>query len=221
MRDSRLERIVAAINGLNPDLIVLAGDVINDDITPRGLERMAVALRGLRAKYGVLGVLGNHEIYGGVERSLEWLARCGIDVLVDRTVKVADTFSIAGRMDDGHSFRGAGRPRKPLDDLLAGIDRASPILLIDHQPRRLDDARANGVDFQISGHTHGGQIFPVNLINRLIYEDPQGYYRKGATQYYVSPGVGNWGPPVRIGSTAEIVRIRITLNPPADGKERP
>jgi uncharacterized protein len=214
MRESRLESIVEAINGLNPDLIVLAGDVINDDITPRGLERMAAALRGLRAKYGVLGVLGNHEIYGGVDRSLEWLAKSGVDVLVDRTVTIAGTFVIAGRMDDGHGFRGANRPRKPLAEVLAGVDRSRPILLIDHQPRRLEDAEANGVDFQISGHTHDGQIFPVNLINRLIYEDPYGYYRKGAAQYYVSSGVGNWGGPFRIGTTAEIVRIRIALKPP-------
>jgi predicted MPP superfamily phosphohydrolase len=213
MRDSHLEDIVATINGLEPDLIILAGDVINDDITPRGLERMAVTLRKLKAKYGVLGVLGNHEIYGGVERSLDWLARSGVDVLVDRTVLIADSFWIAGRMDYGHGFRGGGRPRKPLGEVLSGVDKGYPLILLDHQPRRLEDARANGVDFQISGHTHGGQIFPINLINRLIYEDPQGYYRKGATQYYVSSGVGNWGPPVRIGSTAEIVRIKISLRP--------
>ncbi len=214
MRDSHLEKIVETINGLAPDLIILAGDIINDDITPRGLERMAVTLRKLTAKYGVLGVLGNHEIYGGVERSLDWLARSGVDVLVDRAILVADSFYIVGRMDGGHGLRSGGRPRKPLDEVLAGVDRSYPLILVDHQPRHLDDARANGVDFQMSGHTHGGQIFPFNLINRLVYEDPLGYYRKGATQYYVSSGVGNWGPPIRIGSTAEIVRIRISLRPP-------
>ena len=213
MRDSHLEDIVAAINGLEPDLIILAGDIVNDDITPRGLERMAVSLRKLRAKYGVLGVIGNHEVYGGVERSLDWLSRGGVDVLVDRAVLVADSFYVIGRMDDGHGFRGAGRTRKPLDQLLAGIDKSYPLILVDHQPRHLEDARANGVDFQISGHTHGGQIFPVGLINRLIYEDPVGYYRKGGTQYYVTSGAGNWGPPLRIGSTAEIVRIRLSLRP--------
>ena len=216
MRDSHLEEIVAAINGLEPDLIVLAGDIVNDDITPRGLERMAVRLRELHAKYGVLGVLGNHEVYGGVERSLDWLARSGVDVLVDRAILVAGSFYVIGRMDDGHGFRGAGLPRKPLDAILAGVDRSYPLILVDHQPRHLEDARAAGIDFQISGHTHGGQIFPFNLVNRLVYEDPKGYYRKGATQYYVSSGVGNWGPPMRIGSTAEIVRIRISLRPPAD-----
>jgi len=211
MRKSHLEDIVAAINGLRPDLILLAGDVLNEDIRGPVLAEMSAVLRELKAPYGVLGVLGNHEIYGGVERSLEWLAKSGIDVLVDRTVLVADAFYVAGRMDSGHGFRPGIRPRKPLAEVLAGLDPSRPLILMDHQPRDLKDAERNGVDLQLSGHTHGGQIFPITLINRLIYEVPQGYARKGGAQYYVSPGVGNWGPPMRIGSTPEIVRIKVSF----------
>jgi predicted MPP superfamily phosphohydrolase len=214
MRMSHLEEIVASINGLEPDLIILAGDVLNEDIRGPDLAAMAVVLRKLKAPYGVLGVLGNHEIYGGIERSLEWLAKSGVDVLVDRTVLIADTFYVAGRMDDGHGFRPGIRPRKPLAEVLAGIDRRRPIILVDHQPRVLKDAEQNGVDLQLSGHTHGGQIFPITFINSLIYEVPQGYARKGGTQYYVSSGVGNWGPPMRIGSTPEIVRMKVSLEIP-------
>ena len=213
MRMSHLEEIVAAINGLQPDLIILAGDVLNDDIRGPELETMSAVLRKLKAPYGVLGVLGNHEIYAGVERSLAWLAKSGIDVLVDRTVLIADAFYVAGRMDASHGFRPGVRPRKPLAEVLAGIDRSRPLILVDHQPRNLKDAEENGVDLQLSGHTHGGQIFPITFINSLIYEVPQGYARKGATQYYVSSGVGNWGPPMRIGSTPEIVRLKVSFRP--------
>jgi predicted MPP superfamily phosphohydrolase len=214
MRMSHLEEIVASINGLGPDLIILAGDVLNEDIRGPQLEAMSAVLRKLKAPYGVLGVLGNHEIYGGVERSLEWLAKSGIDVLVDRTVLVAEEFYVAGRMDSGHGFRPGILPRKPLAEVLAGVDRSHPLILVDHQPRNLKDAEQNGVDLQLSGHTHGGQIFPITIINSLIYEVPQGYARKGKTQYYVSSGVGNWGPPMRIGSTPEIVRIRVSWEVP-------
>jgi len=213
MRMSHLEKIVAMINGLEPDLIILAGDILNDDIRGPELETMSAVLRKLKAPYGVLGVLGNHEIYGGVERSLAWLARSGIDVLVDRTVLIADAFYIAGRMDDGHGFRPGNRPRKPLAEVLVGIDRSRPLILVDHQPRNLKDAENNGVDLQLSGHTHGGQIFPITFINSIIYEVPRGYARKGKTQYYISSGVGNWGPPVRIGSTPEIVRMKVSFRP--------
>ena len=211
MRTSHLEEIVASINGIRPDLIILAGDILNEDIREPELATMAVVLRKLRAPYGVLGVLGNHEIYWGVERSLVWLAQSGVDVLVDRTVLVAGAFYVAGRMDNGHGFRPGIRPRKPLAEILAGIDRGRPLILLDHQPRDLKDAEQNGVDLQLSGHTHGGQIFPFTFINSLVYEVPQGYARRGGTQYYVSSGVGNWGPPMRIGSTPEIVRIKISF----------
>jgi hypothetical protein len=91
----------------------------------------------------------------------------------------------------------------------SGVDGRLPLLLLDHQPLGLEEAQVAGIDLQLSGHTHAGQLFPLNLINKLIYEQYWGYLRKGGTQYYVSCGLGTWGPPVRTGSTPEIVRIRL------------
>ncbi len=101
--------------------------------------------------------------------------------------------------------------RTPLKDIAAGCDPALPLILLDHQPVKLEEASRNGIDLQISGHTHAGQLFPLNLINQLVWEVYWGYSRKGKTQYYVSCGAGTWGPPVRTGSRPEIVEIRLTF----------
>jgi predicted MPP superfamily phosphohydrolase len=212
MRISRLEKIVKTINGLEPDLILLPGDIVNEDTTGPEFQKMADMLLQLRARYGVFGALGNHESYGGLQKSLMWLEKGGVHMLVDGGQLIADTFYLFGRMDP--SALGRRQERKPLKELLAGIDRTYPVILLDHQPMKLAEAEENGVDLQVSGHTHAGQIFPLTVINSLIYEDNQGHYRKGATQYYVSSGVGTWGPPVRVGTVPEIVRLKVIFENP-------
>ena len=169
-------------------------------------------MRRLRAPLGIYAAPGNHEFYSGLERNLACLRSCGITVLEDQAVRVAGAFILAGRRDPS-SLR-QGERRLAISEILAGaeFDGSLPIVVLDHQPLHLEEAEKAGVDLQISGHTHDGQIFPIDLINRLIYELNWGYLRKGDTHYYVTSGAGTWGPPVRIGSRAEIVRIRLSFD---------
>jgi predicted MPP superfamily phosphohydrolase len=215
MESRKLETIAARINALEPEIVLLPGDIVDESVSIAEEERMISALRSIRAPLGVFSVPGNHEYYGGFARNMEYLARGGVRVLQDEAVTVGGAFVLAGRKDP--TALRFGEKRKILPEILdgAGVDRALPVILLDHQPVRLKEAEDAGVDLQLSGHTHAGQLFPLNLINKGIYEQYWGYLRKGKTHYYVSCGIGTWGPPVRTGSVPEIVRIRVTFEPPA------
>ena len=216
---SRLEKIVATINALDPDAIFLPGDIVDETVTAKDEAEFSAVMRRLRAPLGVFAVPGNHEFYSGLERNLACLRACGIRVLEDEAVRVADGFILVGRRDP--SSLTTQERRLPIRDILAkcGFDDRMPVILLDHQPARLEEASRVGVDLQLSGHTHAGQLFPLDIINRMVWELNWGYLRKGNTQYYVTSGVGTWGPPVRTGSRPEIVRIRVEFS--GDGGQRP
>ncbi|HTP79363.1 MAG TPA: metallophosphoesterase [Bacteroidota bacterium] len=204
----KLDRIVSQINSLSPDLVLLPGDIFDEDIGPVIKKNLGEMLRSIRSKYGVIAVTGNHEYIGGVEPACSYMTAHGILVLRDAVTTIGDSVLVVGRED--RSISGfAGKKRKSLDEILAGVDKSYPIILMDHQPFTLDEAVANGVDFQISGHTHHGQIWPFGYIARKIYEVSWGYKKKGSTHIYVSCGVGTWGPPVRTGNRPEIVNVRV------------
>jgi len=207
---TRLRDYVARINALKPDIILIPGDTIDRSVASLEAQNMGPELAKLHAPLGVFAVLGNHEGYAGTEPSAAFLSKWGIRVLRDEVLEIANgAFYLAGR-NDSSSFS-----RQPIDRLLAGIDRARPIILMDHQPRDLDEPAAAGVDLQFSGHTHGGQIWPVTWIVRFIYENAHGYLRKNNFQVYVTSGLGLWGFPARIGSSSEIVDVRVEFGPPA------
>ncbi len=202
----RSKKIVGMINTLEPDIILLPGDVVDEDIESVVKQNCGEDLRALRAKYGVYAITGNHEYIGGVEPSVEYLTEHGLIELRDRTVKIADSFYIVGR-EDRASNGFAGILRKPLNQLLEGVDKSLPLILMDHQPVKLEEAENDGIDLQLSGHTHHGQLWPFNFITKKLYEVSMGYKQKGNTHYYVSCGVGSWGPPIRTGNRPEIVQI--------------
>jgi len=208
---SRLEKIVDRINALEPDVVLLPGDIVDESVTERIEAGFSAVIRRLRAPLGVFAVPGNHEFYSGLERNLACLRACGIRVLEDEAVLVADAFVIVGRRD--RSSLAVQEARAPIRSILgrAGLDDSRPVILLDHQPVHLEEAEQAGVDLQLSGHTHAGQLFPLDLINKKVWELNWGALRKGNTQYYVTSGVGTWGPPVRTGSRPEIVRIRLSF----------
>jgi uncharacterized protein len=205
---SRFDQIVDRINRLNPDVVLLPGDIVDEDIAPVIRQNLGESLKNIHSRYGVFGVTGNHEHIGGAERACEYLVAHGITMLRDRSVKVADSFVLVGR-EDRSSVAFGGNPRKSLSELMESADTTYPIILMDHQPFRLSEAADLNVDLQLSGHTHYGQLWPINYIVDRVYELAWGYKRKGNTQYYVSCGVGTWGPPVRIGNRPEIVQFQI------------
>ena len=157
---------------------------------------------------GVYAVPGNHDYFGGNTRELEKeLAAAGVKLLVDETVIPANAFYVTGRND--YSARRWGAERKPLDDLTRDLDISLLLIVIDHQPLNLSEAEKAGIDLQVSGHTHRGQIWPGPLITRRIYENDYGLLYRGNTAIVVTSGYGTWGPPVRIGTRAEIVCIEL------------
>ena len=202
-----LSKYVDKINVLNPDMIMIAGDVIDNSIRPLNVERMEEELNRLNAPLGIYMCLGNHEYFSGIHNSLDFLKRTKINLLADSVAYVDNSFWIVGRED-----RIIGDRRRPLADLIAETNQVSPVFLLDHQPFHLDDAEKNGVDFQFSGHTHNGQIWPGNLIVKRMYEVGHGYKRKGNLHVYVSSGLGLWGPLLRIGTESEIVVFNIKFD---------
>jgi predicted MPP superfamily phosphohydrolase len=203
-------RVVDKINKLKPDIILFAGDIIDEDIKPVLRNNVGEALYELNAKYGIYGITGNHEYIGGVKDAVEYLTNHNIKMIRDEYVKIEDSFFLVGR-EDRSSKRFSNYNRKSLDNILIGVDKSLPIILMDHQPSKLEEAKENGIDLQLSGHTHNGQLWPLNYLIEKIYDLSWGYARRGDTHYYVSCGVGGWGPPVRTGSRPEIINIKLSF----------
>jgi uncharacterized protein len=204
----RINYMTGKINGLKPDLILFAGDMVDEDLAPVIRRNLGEMLSQLKAKYGVYGITGNHEYIGGAEPAVKYLTAHGIRMLRDTAILVDDYFYLVGR-DDKDKPRFTGKERKPLEDIMENVDRSYPVILMDHQPFKLEKAVEQGVDLQLSGHTHHGQLWPFNYITTAIYELSWGYRQIGQTHFYVSSGFGSWGPPIRLGNRPEIVEISV------------
>ncbi|MDR2844558.1 MAG: metallophosphoesterase [Puniceicoccales bacterium] len=216
----RLAENVAQINAIGADLILLPGDIVDRSLRPLIEQDMAAELSRLRAPLGVYAVLGNHEVFAESQACADYLERCGIRVLRDEAVLVGGDFYLVGRKD-----RRERPARKSLEEVMRGVDRSKPVLLMDHQPVALAEGAAQGVDLQLSGHTHNGQVWPMNWIVYFLYEVAHGHGRHGAMQIYVTSGLGLWGFPARIGSVSEVVDMRVEFAAPrtdgTDEKSRP
>lgn len=202
----RLIQMVEKINHLKPDIILLAGDIFDEDLEPVITQNFGDYLKNFTALLGVYAITGNHEYIGGYRPAIKYLEDHNIVVLIDSVVKISDAFYLIGRKDKD-AIRFGGKQRKPLQELVKDIDKKLPIILLDHQPFKLNEAVENDIDLQISGHTHHGQIWPFNYITKKVFEVSWGYKQKGNTHFYVSSGYGSWGPPVRLGNRPEIVNI--------------
>lgn len=206
--ENLLERIVSKINSLNPDIILFAGDIVDEKAKVLEERGIGESFTKLKSKYGVYSINGNHEFINGVESCDKYAEKYGIKFLRDSYVMIDSGFYLIGR-EDSSMPQFTGKKRKTLDELVKDISNSYPKILLDHTPFKLEQAQQNGIDLQLSGHTHHGQIWPGNLITNMIYELSWGYKKKGDTHYYVSSGAGTWGPPVRTGSRSEIVNIKI------------
>ena len=206
------DRVVRKVKRLNPDIILLPGDILDEDLEPVLRQNIGETLRQLRAPLGVYAIMGNHEHIGGSANAYAYLSDHGITVLRDSVVKINGGFYLVGR-EDRDKPRFSGQQRSSLEALLEQVDMQYPVILMDHQPFYLEKAAALGVDLQLSGHTHHGQLWPFNLITNAMYTVSRGYARIGEMHAYVSNGVGTWGPPVRIGNRPEIVQLHIRFEP--------
>jgi hypothetical protein len=199
-----VQRVVDHANALAPDLVALTGDLVDgpvdslrDDIAP---------LASLRAKHGVYAVTGNHEYYAGADAWIAEITRLGARYLRNERVSIADGLDLAG-VDD-HSADGWAGHGEDLPKALGGRDPSRALVLLAHQPRQVRRAAKHGVDLQLSGHTHGGQIWPWHYIVKVQQGGLlAGRYDHAGTQLYVTRGCGYWGPPVRLLAPLEITRI--------------
>lgn len=212
---ARVKGWVDAINALQPDLVLLPGDVIDEDLPPVVENNLGEYLRRLRAPLGVYGVTGNHEYIGGVDAAVDYLEDHNVTMLRDRAVPVAGgAFWLVGR-EDASIGRFRGERRAPLRDILRGLPPGAPVVVMDHQPIALEEAAAFGVALQLSGHTHDGQLWPNKYLVRALFGHSSGRLRVGGMEVYVLPGLGTWGPPVRVGNRPEILDLTLKFDRPA------
>ena len=183
-------------------------------------------MRGIRSKYGVYACYGNHDIqekilagftFGSKEKKEstpemdEFLEKAGITLLRDEYVLIDDSFYLYGRPDYERPGRGIGKRKTP-QEITEGMDVSLPVLVIDHEPRELQELADTGVDVDLCGHTHDGQVFPGNIVIRFFWENPCGYLKKGNMHNIVTSGVGLFGPNMRVGTKSEICDVSICFN---------
>ncbi|HZI14183.1 MAG TPA: metallophosphoesterase [Myxococcus sp.] len=205
-----MDALVQQANSLRPDLFAITGDLVDGDVPSLGGH--VAALRNLKSRYGSFFVTGNHDYYSGDEEWTEFLQSLGIDVLRNRRVRIGDaggSLELVG-VDDWSGGRRRNKKGYDLDQALAGHDADRATVLLAHQPANFKAAAGRGVDLQISGHTHGGQLVPMTLFIGLAWEHAAGLYRHADSQIYVSRGCGFWGPPMRVGSPPELVKLVLT-----------
>ncbi|MGY1811191.1 metallophosphoesterase [Blastococcus sp. SYSU D00820] len=206
----RFERLVELVNEQQPDVVAIVGDLVDGDVAE--LREEVAPLADLVSDQGVYFVTGNHEYFVDTEAWLRHLPTLGVDVLRNERVPIrrgGASFDLAG-IDDRTAI-GSGVPGHgaDLDAALDGRDDAVPVVLLAHQPVMVEQARAAGVDLQLSGHTHGGQLWPFDYAIRLDQPVVEGHARFGDTQLYVTTGAGYWGPPMRIGARPEVAVVEL------------
>lgn len=219
-------KMVDLINRENPDLVLVGGDIFTSSYEALfDPQYYSSALSNIRSRLGVYGVYGNHDVdeplLGGfpmaplseafrTPRMEQFMKDSGFTMLSDETVLIDGFLQLIGRVDGEKAGDGTNN-RMSAAELLKGIDRAKPVLVLEHEPREYRDLKEAGADVVLSGHTHNGQLFPGNLIVPLFNENGWGYKVVDGLQTLVTAGIGYYGPPIRVGTDSEISVIRLTF----------
>jgi predicted MPP superfamily phosphohydrolase len=197
-----MDMFVFKINSLNPDLVLLGGDIIEGDRQDAEMTVLEQRLRKINSTYGVFAAFGNHELHGGISK-LNFYSNSAIKILQDSFIQIDKSFYLAGRNDS------RSNTRKTIVELLNGMQNDLPIILLDHRPSDFGNVSRTKVDVQVSGHTHNGQLFPINYITSNIYELSWGHKKIKNTHFFVTSGLQSWGPAVKTAGTSEIMVIDI------------
>ncbi|MGB9700912.1 MAG: metallophosphoesterase [Thermodesulfobacteriota bacterium] len=202
----KLTQIVRMVNDLSPDIVVITGDLVDESIAH--MEEMAIPLSQLRARWGVFAITGNHEFYAGVERTVTIMKEAQVNVLRNEKRTLPGGLQILG-IDDPSGSKRLRHPVPEITNLFSTLEPDKPSIFLCHQPIYFAEAAAHRIGLQLSGHTHGGQLFPIILISRLFYPLTPGLHHQEESYLYVSRGVGTWGPPLRLGSPPELVLVKL------------
>lgn len=229
--ESQIQRMADLINSQTPDLICIAGDIFDNDFDAiENPQSVASILAGLKSRYGVYACYGNHDVSEKIlagftfsqneplpedPRFREFLTDAGIRLLEDEAILIDDRFYLAGRKDESKAQK-EGNSRLSFSQLTEELNPDLPLIVMDHQPNELAEAAAAGVDLDLSGHTHDGQIFPGNLIMKFLWKNPCGILRKDSMYSVVTSGVGVWGPAMRIGTDSEVVILNVKFREAAE-----
>lgn len=225
---NHMKNMVKKINKENPDLVLIAGDIFDNDYDSIGRPNEIIRIfKKIKTKYGIYAVYGNHDISEKIlagftfdfnERSKhsdkrmdKLLEDANIKLLRDEYVLIKDSFYLVGRLDYSKLGIDVGKRKEP-KELLEKIDKNKPVFVIDHEPVELDKLSKNGVDLDLSGHTHDGQIFPLNILIKLKYKHSYGIKKYGNMISIVTSGVGLYGPNMRVGTKAEIISINVKFS---------
>ncbi len=211
IRKRSMKKLTEMLEDIHPDLVLLLGDIIDGEIGPVLRDDLLQYFICPECNDGLYAITGNHEFIGGADRTIPYIESKGIRVLKDEMITLEGGIQLIGRIDRD-SFRFYGKERSPLEYLMKLADTSKPVILLDHQPFNLDETARYGVDLQLSGHTHNGQMWPLNHVTSWIYQLSYGYLKKGSTHFIVSSGYGLWGPRVRSGSRSEILLINLIFS---------
>ncbi|EGY33777.1 metallophosphoesterase [Aggregatibacter actinomycetemcomitans serotype e str. SC1083] len=199
----QLDKLADIMQREKVDIILLPGDIMDDNVNAYLAEKMQPHLAKLKAPLGVYATLGNHDFFGDQARIEREIRKAGIIPLMDESLVVDNRFVLIGRNDD------LVTDRPSTEQLLKGVDTNLPIILLDHRPSEIEQHATLPIDIQVSGHAHNGQIFPANLIVKFIYRLSYGYEQINGGHFFVTSGYGFWGVPMRLGSQSEVMIIDV------------
>ncbi|HDL3852719.1 TPA: metallophosphoesterase, partial [Mannheimia haemolytica] len=199
----QLDQLAEIFNQQKVDLILLPGDIMDDNTEVYVADKMQPHLAKLKAPLGVYATLGNHDFFGAQETIAKEITDAGITVLWDQTAEINGKFTLIGRNDD------LVKNRPSAEQLLQNVNTKLPVILLDHRPTEIEQHAKLPIDIQVSGHAHKGQVFPASIITKLIYRLHYGYEKIGFGHYFVTSGYGFWGVPMRLGSQSEVMIIDV------------
>ncbi len=204
-----INKLVNTINQLNPNIIIFGGDMLSEELDLIIKYSIGNRLSEMKSTYGTYAVLGNHEYITNLNKAMKYIEDLNIKIIRDNSIMIDSNITLIGR-DDNDIQRFSGRMRKNLVELLP--QQLTPVsIVVDHQPVAIDESVKNNIDIHFSGHTHDGQLWPLNYIPPLVYHNNVGYKKVNNTNVIISSGFGLWGPPVRVGTSSEIILINLTL----------
>lgn len=225
--EKEMTKVVRLVNEQDPDLVCVSGDIFNNSYSAiKDPDKVAKTLAGIKSKYGVYACWGNHDVaepilFGFTFSSKKtrlyhtsdmysFLDKANIKILEDESLLVDGKFYLTGRLD-AHKPGNGTRTRKTVNELTKGLDKTKPVIMLDHEPCELRETADAGVDIDLSGHTHDGQFFPLNLTENIMWENPCGKIMKGKMTSIVTSGTGVFGPSMRVGTKSEVVSINVTF----------